>query len=656
MVDRCNPLFQLRKLLVRVQQTYSPFICQFTISVMQLSRILSAILCAASGSLALTPDFKLPDNYTKFEYRIPMRDGVRLFTAVYVPKDRSQKYPFLVTRTPYSVAPYGLHHFPRMLGPGSKFAAEKFIFVYQDVRGRFMSEGVWKEMTPEHNVHSGPKDADESTDTYDTIDWLLKNVPGNNGKAGLVGISYPGFYTSAGMIDAHPALLAASPQAPVSDLYMGDDAFHNGAFFLAANFSFYRIFGKQDNPTSHAEEPLFSYPTKDGYAFYLDLGSVANSNPKYFHFRNLYWTDVLDHPNYDAFWKERDILPHLQNIRPAVLVVGGWFDAEDLAGTLKTFRDIETQSPNTKETLVMGPWSHGGWARTEGDRLGDIHFDAKTSDYFQNEIELPFFLHYLKGAADPKLSRAIVFETGKNRWHNEDQWPPSNTQTMHLYFRASRSIDQSPPTEAGAFDEYVSDPNNPVPFVAKPTDAMPREYMDADQRFLEGRADVLTYVTKPLETDLTMVGPVSPKLFVATTGTDSDYVVKLIDVFPDAAASLAGYRELVRGEPFRGKFRHSFERPAAFVPAHIEKIAFSMPDIDHCFLKGHRIMIQIQSSWFPLVDRNPQTFTNIPTAKPDDYRTATERVYRSADAASEVEVRVECPSALESSCSSMALK
>lgn len=579
-----------------------------------------------------------------------MRDGVRLFTAVYVPKDRSKKYPFLVTRTPYGVAPYGPHGFPKMLGPGVKFAPEKFIFVYQDVRGRFMSEGVWKEMTPEHDVHTGAKDVDESTDTYDTIDWLLKNIPGNNGKVGLIGISYPGFYTSAGMIDAHPALVAASPQAPVSDLYMGDDAFHNGAFFLAANVSFYRVFGKQHNPTSHEDKPLFSNSDKNGYTFYLNMGSVAESNAKYFHDRNPYWTDVIDHPDYDAFWRERDILAHLQNIRPAVLVVGGWFDAEDLGGTLKTFRDIETQSPGTRATLVMGPWSHGGWLRTAGDRLGEIHFDAKTSEYFQDEIELPFFLHYLKGAEDPHLSKAIVFETGKNQWHKEDQWPPANAQPMHLYFHAAGAIGQLPPTETHAFDEYASDPNKPVPFVFNAPDNVPREYMDADQRFLQGRADVLTYVTKPLENDVTVVGPVSPKLFVSTTGTDSDYVVKLIDVYPDDGGNLAGYRELIRGEPFRGKFRNGFEKPVAFVPGRVEKIAFSMPDIDHCFLKGHRIMIQVQSSWFPLVDRNPQTFTNIPTAKPKDYRTATERIYRDKDAASEVEVMEECPSASQTSC------
>jgi hypothetical protein len=607
---------------------------------MRLPRILSAISCLLWVAAAFGAEFNVRGNYNKFEYRVPMRDGVHLFTAVYVPKDGSQKYPFLMTRTPYGITPYGTDRFPRMLGPGAKFAVDKFIFVYQDVRGRYMSEGVWREMTPARDVHEGARDVDESTDTYDTIEWLLKNVPGNNGKVGLTGISYPGFYASAGMIDAHPALVAVSPQAPVSDLYMGDDAFHNGAFFLAANLSFYRVFTKQDNPT-HSEETLFRYPTKDGYSFYLDMGSVADSNPKYFHDRNPYWTDVINHPKYDEFWKARDILPHLRGIRPAVLVVGGWFDAEDLAGTLNTFRAIEKQSAGTAETLVMGPWSHGGWIRTAGDRLGDIYFDAKTSEFFQDEIELPFFRHHLKGAADPHLAKAIVFETGKNQWHKEDQWPPAGVQPVHLYLQAAGAIEQAPPAEAAAFDEYVSDPNKPVPFVYNPPTEMPREYMDADQRFLQGRRDVLTYMTKPLEEDMTVAGPLSPRLFVSTTGTDSDFVVKLIDEYPDDAGKLRGYQELIRGEPFRGKFRNSFEKPAAFVPGQREQIAFSMPDVYHCFLKGHRIMVQIQSSWFPLVDRNPQTFTDIPKATAADYKSATERVYREKDAASEVEVLVE---------------
>jgi uncharacterized protein len=587
-------------------------------------------------------DFDVPGHYTKYEYQVPMRDGKRLWTAVYAPKDTSEKYPILMTRTPYSVAPYGAKAYPKQLGPSLKFAQDKFIFVYQDVRGRFMSEGEWAEMTPEKDVKTGPSDVDESSDTYDTIEWLVKNVPNNNGKVGLLGISYPGFYTSTGMINAHPALVAASPQAPVSDLYMGDDAFHNGAFFLIANFSFYTFFGKQNNPQLPQQEKPFDYGTKDGYRFYLDMGAVVNADEKYFKFKNPYWTDIINHPNYDAFWKARDILPHLKNIKPAVLVVGGWFDAEDLSGTLKTYRVIEKQSPGTLDKLVMGPWVHGGWEKNKGEKLGDISFGSNTAEFFRDEIQFPFFHHYLKGAEDPKLPKAYVFETGKNVWQRKDQWPPANAASHRLYFHAHRELTEHAPTQKSGFDEYVSDPNNPVPFFDKPTLEMAREYMDADQRFAGSRPDVLTYETEPLKQDMTIAGPISPSLFVSTSGTDSDYVVKLMDVYPDnAETALRGYEELIRGEPFRGKFRHAFEEPQPFKPGDIQQIQFTMPDVYHCFQKGHRIMVQVQSSWFPLVDRNPQTFTNIPTAKASDFQKATERIYRSRNAASFIEVNVE---------------
>jgi putative CocE/NonD family hydrolase len=444
------------------------------------------------------------------------------------------------------------------------------------------------------------------------------------------------------MIDAHPALVAASPQAPVSDLYMGDDAFHNGAFFLIANFSFYTFFGKQNNPHLPQEEKPFDYGTKDGYRFYLDMGALVNADEKYLKFKNPYWTDIIKHPNYDAFWKTRNILPHLTNIKPAVLVVGGWFDAEDLSGTLKTYRAVEKQSPGTLDELVMGPWVHGGWERSKGEKLGDISFGSNTADFFRDEIQLPFFRHYLKGAEDPKLPKAYVFETGKNMWQRKNEWPPANAAPRRLYFHAHRELTEDAPTQKSGFDEYVSDPNNPVPFFDKPTLEMAREYMDADQRFVGSRPDVLSYETEPLKQDMIIAGPISPSLFVSTSGTDSDYVVKLIDVYPDnAETALRGYEELIRGEPFRGKFRHGFEEPQAFKPGDIQHIQFTMPDVYHCFQKGHRIMVQLQSSWFPLVDRNPQTFTNIPTAKAADFQKATQRIYRSRNAASFIEVNVE---------------
>ncbi len=606
--------------------------------------VLLLSLCVSLGAFATDkPDkFDVQAHYTKFEYRIPMRDGVRLFTAVYAPKDTSDKYPILLTRTPYGIAPYGADKYPEHIGPSEKFAEDKFIFAYQDARGRYMSEGVFVDDRPIREIYRSSKDVDESTDAFDTIDWLIKHVPNNSGKVGVYGTSYGGFYTDAALIRSHPALAAASPQAPMADLYMGDDAYHNGAFFLAANFGFYQYFRKQSNPELPKKEKTPKFGTKDGYRFYLQMGSLADSNRRYFHPPNQYWVDQVEHTTYDTYWKTRNILPHLKDITPAVLVVGGWFDAEDLSGTLKTFRAIEAQSPQTQEWLVMGPWWHGGWNESPGSKLGEISFGANTAEFFRDQIELPFFRHYLKGAPAADLPRAYVFETGKNVWRKEPQWPPANARPERFYFSANGNLSRQAPAEAAGFDEYVSDPNNPVPYFEKPTLKMEREYMDADQRFAQKRPDVLTYETALLTEDVTIAGPVSPDLFVSTSGTDSDFDVKLIDVYPDdATGGLAGYQQLVRGEPFRGKFRNSFERPEPFKPGERQQIRFTMPDVYHCFQKGHRIMVQVQSSWFPLTDRNPQTFTNVPTAAPDAFVKATERIYRSRDAVSFIEVNVE---------------
>jgi hypothetical protein len=594
---------------------------------------LLAVLSLASAVAGRAENFDVKSQYSKFEYRIPMRDGVKLFTSVYTPKDRSIQFPILLTRTPYGTDPYGGDAFPEHLGPSSEFARDKFIFVCQDVRGRYMSEGQFVDIRPVKDVLAGPTDTDETTDTFDTIDWLVKNVPNNNGKVGLIGTSYDGFYASSGIIRAHPALVAASPQAPMADLFMGDDAYHNGALFLIANFSFYAGFYEQNNPISSPPKDEFHYGTENGFQFYLQMGPLANSDTSYLHHKNPYWTDTYTHTTYDAFWKSRDILPHLTAITPAVLVVGGWYDAEDLSGTLKTFRAIGSQSPATINTLVMGPWSHGGWHQGNGEKLGDVSFGAPTTEFLRS-LELSFFQHYLKSAPDPGLPKAIVFETGANVWKKLSQWPPPGTP-QRLYFHAHGKLAFHPPAEQNAFDEYVSDPDNPAPAFASPTLTMNRSYMVADQRFVEKRKDMLRYVTEPLEQDSTVAGPISPDLQVSTTGTDSDFDVKLIDVSPD------GYQQLVRGEPFRGKFRHSFERPEPFQPGVIEEIRFTMPDIYHCFRKGHRMMVEVQSSWFPLTDRNPQTFVDIPEAKPEQFVKATERVYRSRRAASFVEFNVE---------------
>jgi hypothetical protein len=592
-----------------------------------------AMLALASAIAVPAENFDIKAHYTKFEYRIPMRDGVKLFTAVYAPKDTSSKFPILLTRTPYGIGHYGNDAYPEHLGPSREFTEAKFIFVNQDVRGRYMSEGQFVDIRPVKDVLTGPADTDESTDTFDTIDWLLKNIPNNNGKVGLIGTSYAGFYTSSGIIRAHPALVAASPQAPMADLFMGDDAYHNGALFLIANFSFYADFNKQNNPVASPPKEEFHYGTGDGFQFYLQMGPVANSDTSYLLNKNPYWTDTYTHSTYDAFWKSRDILPHLKTITPAVLVVGGWYDAEDLSGTLKTFRAIGSQSPATVTTLVMGPWQHGGWHSTNGEKLGGVSFGAATSEFLRS-VELSFFQHYLKGAPDPDLPKAIMFETGANVWKKLAQWPPPTTP-RRLYFHSRGKLSFDTPADQNAFDEYVSDPNNPLPAFASPTLTMQPSYMVADQRFVEKRKDLLTYSTEPLDREVTIAGPISPDLYVSTTATDSDFDVKLIDVSPD------GYQQLVRGEPFRGKFRHSFERPEPFKPGAVEEIRFTMPDIYHCFRQGHRMMVEVQSSWFPLTDRNPQTFVEIPEAKPEQFVKATERVYRSRHAASFVEFNVE---------------
>jgi uncharacterized protein len=586
-------------------------------------------------------------NYTKFEYEIPMRDGKKLFTSVYVPKDSGQ-YPIMLNRTPYSVAPYGVDHYRESLGPSEHFSKDKFIFAYQDVRGRFMSEGEFVEVRPHVPAKKGPQEIDESTDTYDTIDWLVKNVLGNNGKVGQWGISYPGFYTAAGMIDAHPALQASSPQAPVTDYYLGDDSYHNGAFMLAANFGFYANFVERKGaPEPPQDRTRFNYKTPDGYEFFLRMGPLYMADEKYLKGTSAFWSRQIEHPNYDEYWKSRSIWKHFRDIKPNVLTVGGWFDAEDLAGPLRVYETVEKSNPAGYNGIVMGPWTHGSWARTPGDRVGNLHFASKTAEYYREKIEFPFFAHFLKGKGDGKFADAYMFETGTNRWREFAKWPPAGDRRT-MYLSENGALRTAPPQAAEAFDEYLSDPNKPVPYVGYTASGMTRDYMTEDQRFAAARPDVLVYETEPLAEDLTVAGPIQVSLHVSTTGTDSDFVVKVIDVYPGDYPDLmpapekpnpnppanevkmGGYQQLVRGEPFRGKFRKSFEKPEPFTPGRPDKIEFALPDVMHTFRKGHRLMIQIQSSWFPLTDRNPQKFVaNIAFAKPEEFVKATQRVYRS---------------------------
>ena len=595
--------------------------------------------------------------YEKREVMIPMRDGVRLFTAIYVPRDTTHAYPFLMTRTPYGVAPYGADAYRASLGPSSRFQDEGFIFVYQDGRGRNYSEGTFTEMTPHKDV-KGPRDVDESTDSYDTVDWLLKHVPHNNGRAGIVGTSYPGFYTTASCIDAHPALVACSPQAPMTDIAAGDDLFHNGAFYLAANFGFYARFGRgpRTGPGPDKQYP-FEPGAEDAYDFYLGMGPVGPAARKYFAPGTApLWTEAIAHPNYDAHWKARDLRPHMRDMAPAVLVVGGFYDAEDLAGPFGTFHSATRLSSKSRVTLVVGPWSHGGWARGDGTMLGTLRWSSKTGPFFRDSVEFPFFMQHLKGASAVDLPTALVFRTGADHWDRYDAWPPRSLQKKSLYLRAGGALSFDPPPASdrardASFDAYVSDPARPVPLVGRvESDGMPRDYMTADQRFAARRPDVLVYQTEPLAEDVTIAGPIAPVLHVATSGTDADFVVKLIDVFPNDAPAwpgdstgfiVGGYQQLVRGEPFRARFRRGFATPIPFVPDRPDSIAFAMPDVNHTFRKGHRIMVQIQSSWFPLTDRNPQTFVpDIFEARPRDFRKATMRVYHDRARATRLDVGV----------------
>lgn len=572
-------------------------------------------------------------HYSKHEYNVPMRDGTKLFTSVFVPRDTTRKYPILMKRTPYSVAPYGVDKYPAAVGPSDHFPKAGYIFVNQDVRGRFMSEGEFVEVTPHRTKKNSAKDFDESSDTYDTIDWLLKNVPGNNGRVGMYGISYPGFYCSAGMIDAHPALAAVSPQAPVGDWFF-DDFLHNGAFFLAHA---YRWIGSNDykrsGPTTERAPPL-SYPTIDGYKLFMEAGNMEDVTKKLLKESAPFWHDMMEHPNRDDFWKKREILPHLKNVAPAVMVVTGWYDAEDLYGSFKTYQTIEKQNPRVNNVLVVGPWHHGGWASTDGEKLGPANFGSKTAAFYRAEVEFPFFEKYLKDEKRSAPAEATVFETGSNSWRTFDAWPPRNAENRKLYLRSGGRLDDSPPGEADGFDEYVSDPARPVPYTESITPRMTIEYMVEDQRFAARRPDVLVYESAPApESEMVIAGPLAVDLWVTTTGTDADFVVKLIDVFPDSpeAANKPGFQMMLRSEVFRARFRESFEHPKPMQSGVPTQIRFELLDVLHRFQKGHRLMIQVQSTWFPLVDRNPQKFVpNIYYAKPEDYQKATHRVLRSA--------------------------
>jgi len=595
--------------------------------------------------------FDIRANYIKSEHMVPMRDGVRLFTIVYTPKDKSQKYPILFNRTPYGSGPYGPDAYRRSLGPSADFAKEGFIFVYQDVRGQFRSEGDFVVMKPIKPDKRGKTDTDESSDVYDTIEWLLKNVSNHNGRVGQWGISYPGSQTVWGMIEAHPALKASSPQAPAIDMFIGDDFHHNGAFRLMYTFSWLLGSARVRKEPADSRAPLFDYGTPDGYRFFLNLGSVANINERYLKNEVPTWNEYMEHPNYDQYWERQNPVKYLKNIRPAVLNVAGWFDAEDFYGPLETYRNIEKYNPGNKSTIVIGPWRHGGWSSMPGDSLGDIRFGSMTGEYFRQNVELPFFKYWLKDQGDPKLPETLVFVTGANEWKSYDHWPPAGAEVRNLYFQPEGKLSFAPPSSPAAdgFDSFISDPAKPVPFSAETRLSQGHLWMVEDQRFASTRPDVLVYESEPLSEDVTIAGPITATLFVSTTGTDADWIVKLIDVYPGDAQDntpnpkgvrMGDFQMLLAGEVFRSRYRNSFSNPEPLVPDQPTKIEFSLRDRCHRFLKGHRIMVQVQSSWFPVIDRNPQKFINIYKAQATDFEKATHKVYRSAQLSSHLKLGI----------------
>lgn len=588
-------------------------------------------------------------HYDKMEVQIPMRDGVKLFTAIYTPKNKSKTYPTLMQRTCYSVEPYGVDKYEKSLGPSKYLMYDGFIFVYQDVRGRWMSEGVFDNMTPNipGNDRKNKTAVDEASDTWDTIDWLIKNVKNNNGRVGQWGISYPGFYTAAAIPDAHPALKASSPQAPISDFFF-DDFHHQGAF-LQSYIAAFAVFGYQkDKPTTKSwyDDKIMRFydqQPKDGYEFNLKMGPLKNATEKY-HQDNFFWKQIVDHPNYDDFWQKRNLLPHLKDVKHSIMTVGGWFDAEDLYGPLNIYKTIERTSPATYNTIVMGPWSHGDWARERGfQQVNHIYFGDSISTFYQREIERKFFNSTLREGTQPKLPEAYMFDCGLKVWKQFSEWPPKEIQPFKLYFGENGKLSINQPTKVDGVFEYISDPTKPVPYTSQTEGLVftPRRFMSDDQREASRRPDVITFQTEPLTEDATLAGEIVAKLKVSMTGTDADFIVKLIDVYPNdtpndtkhnpANIIMAGYQQLVRHETFRGRFRNSYEKPEPFNPNEVTEVNVPLQDILHTFKKGHRVMVQIHSTWFPYIDRNPQKYVdNIYKANEEDFIKSSIRVYGSS--------------------------
>lgn len=591
-------------------------------------------------------------NYDKREYMVPMRDGARLFTQVYVPKNSSEKYPFLYDRTPYNVSPKGERKidYKDTLGSHFGFTEEGFIFVRQDVRGKFLSEGEFVHVRPVISDTGDSTFVDESTDTYDTIEWLLKSIPNHNGKVDIYGCSYGGFYALVGAINAHPALVAVTPQAPGADWFIGDDWHHNGAFFLMHAINWLRSNDfERPEPIDIDPRSDFTYPYSNAYDFLLKLGPISNMKTHFKH-NHPFWNKIFEHPDYDEFWQARNILSHLRNLKPAILIIGGWFDAEDLYGTLASYKEIEKTDPDAKSNIIMGPWYHCNMNNASEDVSEGIRLNMATASRYYNEnIILPFFNFHLKSKGEVDIPEALMYDTGMLEWKEFSEWPSSSAKTTSVYLREDSRLSFTKPSADNGYSEYFSDPSKPVPYRERISEVWSYEFMHADQRANSYRPDVLVFETEILENDITVAGPITADLFVSTTGTDADWVVKVIDVYPDdmpildpnpLRIVLSGYQMLVRGDVMRGKYRNSFLHPEPFVPDQVTNMKLDLLDIFHTFKKGHKIMIQIHSSWFPLVDRNPQKFVNIYEAKEEDFLHATHRVYHSKKFPSRLEFKI----------------
>lgn len=607
----------------------------------KLLLIISICVFSLNATAQNTDSAWFVNNYSKKELYITMRDGVKLFTSFYIPNDKTEKHPFLITRTPYSCAPYGAEYATIWNSYRMYYAKENYIFVTQDVRGRYMSEGLYEDVRPFNAKKSG-KETDEASDTYDAVDWMVKNIEGNNGNVGVMGTSYPGFYSTEAAISGHPAIKAVSPQAPVTDWFIGDDFHHKGAFMQMDAFSFYPTFGKPHPAPTKNYGSGFSTTIKDNYKFYLQAGTLKNLSAMIGDSIK-FWHEMMNHPNYDAWWQARNARVGLYNVKPAMLWVGGLFDAEDCWGAWNCFKATDKQSPQTNNRLVMGPWYHGQWSR-EGSFLGNVQFGSNTSAYYQQHIEEPFFQYYLKGKGSVEnLAKANIFFSGANEWKQFDNWPAKNVSSKKLFIGSNAALSfEETKLLAGNSYEYISDPAKPVPYTEDVHEHRTREYMTDDQRFASRRTDVLSFEMPELKEDLTLAGPVIANLLVSISTTDADFVVKLIDVFPDAfryanaapvrgraeaSYPMGGYQMLVRGEIMRGRFRNSFSAPLPFVPGKPATVSFELPDVAHTFKKGHKLMIQIQSSWFPLADRNPQKFVDIYKASASDFQKATIKIY-----------------------------